>query len=410
MTVGKERLAVLLHGERIAILERLPHGGSALTFEDSYLQSVPRPTLGQWFIDQDLTRTLRHPGLPPFFQNLLPEGWMRAAIARHLGADADDFALLRQVGLDLAGAVSVEETNDTVPPRRRGETSFSERGVEPVRSESIRFSLAGTQPKLSVARGERITVHSEGRGGSWILKLPTADFPGLPELEHAVMSWARASRLTVPDTDTVDTTIIDGLPEELRARVEQSGSKAYLCARYDRSSDGAIHQEDFAQMRNVPAVPPEAKYDRSHGYVELVRDLDTVAPDDTNAFLARLVFDVVAGNGDSHLKNWSLIYPDRINAQLSPSYDLVSTVAYRWMPAELALPLEGEKRMKAVTRSTFRALAKKLARDPDAVEELAHRTAASIRKAFAEQSGEWGLWPEHRERIEEHLGQVKLGL
>ena len=45
-------------------------------------------------------------------------------------------------------------------------------------------------------------------------------------------------------------------------------------------------------------------------------------------FVHRLVFCALIGNGDAHLKNWSLIYPDDRNPQLAPAYDLVSTVAY----------------------------------------------------------------------------------
>jgi serine/threonine-protein kinase HipA len=37
---------------------------------------------------------------------------------------------------------------------------------------------------------------------------------------------------------------------------------------------------------------------------------------------------VVMGNADMHLKNWSLLYPDRRTPVLSLDYDLVSTVPY----------------------------------------------------------------------------------
>nr|WP_308324597.1 HipA domain-containing protein [Klebsiella pneumoniae] len=33
-------------------------------------------------------------------------------------------------------------------------------------------------------------------------------------------------------------------------------------------------------------------------------------------------------NGAMHLKNWSLIYPDKRTPQLAPAYDLVSTIHY----------------------------------------------------------------------------------
>jgi hypothetical protein len=46
------------------------------------------------------------------------------------------------------------------------------------------------------------------------------------------------------------------------------------------------------------------------------------------------VFNTLIGNADMHLKNWSLIYPDRRNAALAPAYDVVSTIAY--IPEEFA--------------------------------------------------------------------------
>ena len=39
----------------------------------------------------------------------------------------------------------------------------------------------------------------------------------------------------------------------------------------------------------------------------------------------RTVFNILCGNDDAHLKNWSLVYRDRRNAVLSPAYDLVCT-------------------------------------------------------------------------------------
>jgi len=45
-------------------------------------------------------------------------------------------------------------------------------------------------------------------------------------------------------------------------------------------------------------------------------------------FLRRLVFSVLIGNADMHLKNWSLLYPDRRTPVLSPAYDFVATLPY----------------------------------------------------------------------------------
>jgi len=45
-------------------------------------------------------------------------------------------------------------------------------------------------------------------------------------------------------------------------------------------------------------------------------------------FMRRLTFSALIGNGDMHIKNWSLIYPDRRQPLLSPAYDLLSTLPY----------------------------------------------------------------------------------
>jgi len=37
---------------------------------------------------------------------------------------------------------------------------------------------------------------------------------------------------------------------------------------------------------------------------------------------------VLIGNADMHLKNWSLLYPNRRTPVLSPGYDFVATLPY----------------------------------------------------------------------------------
>jgi len=49
---------------------------------------------------------------------------------------------------------------------------------------------------------------------------------------------------------------------------------------------------------------------------------------DIAEFIRRATFNVLIGNGDMHLKNWSLIYPNKQHARLAPAYDLISTLSY----------------------------------------------------------------------------------
>ncbi len=83
------------------------------------------------------------------------------------------------------------------------------------------------------------------------------------------------------------------------------------------------HIEDFA---HVFGVYPEAKYRRA-SYGSFARVLWLEAGEGAVVeYTRRLVFNVLIGNADAHLKNWSLIFSDGRMPRLAPAYDLVGTV------------------------------------------------------------------------------------
>ncbi len=101
---------------------------------------------------------------------------------------------------------------------------------------------------------------------------------------------------------------------------------AYAVRRFDLDPQRrTIHIEDLAQVRGFY---PNRKY---HGSFETVGALvyRQHDPEALREFTRRLTFNVLIGNGDAHLKNWSLIYHDRRNHTLAPAYDLVATFVYR---------------------------------------------------------------------------------
>src|SRR5205085_1196298 len=70
----------------------------------------------------------------------------------------------------------------------------------------------------------------------------------------------------------------------------------------------------------------------------------------------RLVFSAVIGNGDMHLKNWSLLYADGRRPELSPGYDFVATFVY--IPGDgMALTLGGSRELGGITIDQVRRLA-----------------------------------------------------
>ena len=120
-------------------------------------------------------------------------------------------------------------------------------------------------------------------------------------------------------------------------------------------------------------------------------------------FVRRLTFSVVMGNGDMHLKNWSLIYPgDGDTPVLAPIYDMLSTVPY--IPADgLALSLGGERAFKGLAPARWKTFANRARLPEPAVLKAVVETVKRI-------DAKWWTLPEREvvpppvlERIDAHV-------
>lgn len=406
------RLEVLLHGVSVGELSETADGATEFALFDAYREMVPRPVLGQRFED-DLERVHRgrqRGRLPDFFANLTPEGRLRELIEQTTAVETgDDLALLAYVGRDLPGAVEVRPfagealTSETPLPRE------DEPAGEPDEAnEGLRFSLAGVQLKLSLLReGEKLTVPVHDQAGDWIVKFDSPSFPNLPETEYSVLEWARASGFDVPECHLHGLDDLDPEDELLGVvrRIVAEGTRVLALRRYDRSREGRVHQEDFAQ---VVGLPPAKKYEqlRHEDMAVLVQELMGDAAVDE--YVRRLVLTVATGNGDAHLKNWSLVYPDRISPAWSPLYDQVATVAWRAPARRLALKLGGVKDFARLDRSAFERFAERSGIDRRRLSEIVDTTLDRIQRAWREHRDDLPLVAEHRRAIERHWEQVPL--
>ncbi|MBN9066509.1 MAG: HipA domain-containing protein, partial [Rhizobiales bacterium] len=94
--------------------------------------------------------------------------------------------------------------------------------------------------------------------------------------------------------------------------------------------------------------------------------------------IRRIVADVLIGNGDNHLKNWSFIFPAPGEIRLSPAYDIVPTVLYA--PGDtLALRFAGTHNFENVNLRRFRRVAEFLGLDPDWIEREVKATVNRAR-------------------------------
>ena len=345
-------LAVNLHGRRIGVINRIGGDRHLFSFEQDYLDDASRSTLSLSFKGQGggpviPTRSVTA-RLPVFFSNLLPEGHLRDYLAARAGAKPQrEFFLLAVLGADLPGALNVAPMEQAAPPAAH---RVEHEGRVP--ETALRFSLAGVQLKFSAlmeATGG-LTIPAGGMGGSWIVKLPSGRFPAVPENEYTMMGLARAVGIEVPRTELIDIRDIRDLPAE----VGTMPGKALAVQRFDRAAHGeTIHMEDFAQ---VFGLYPEDKYHhRSYANIAAVLWAET-GEAGAYEFFRRLVFSVLIGNADMHLKNWSLLYPDRRSPVLSPGYDFAATLPY--IPNDdLALTFGGSRSLHEITTDQVRRFA-----------------------------------------------------
>ena len=351
-------LSVRLHGKHIGILTRLAGDRQLFAFEQHYIDDPQRSTLSLSFKGSTggLVTNFRPVGrrVPVFFSNLLPEGPLRDYLAKRAQVNPDrEFFLLAVLGADLPGALVVaplegDEQSSEPHDALDDETRDASHGGE----GPLRFSLAGVQLKFSAVMeaSSGLTIPAGGLGGSWIVKLPSARFKAVPENEFVMLELARRIGISVPENKLIDMASIKGLPEQAHT-VE---SMALAVKRFDRLPDGApVHMEDFAQ---VFGEFPSNKY-KFHSYANLAAVLwAEIGEDAVREFVRRLVFTVVIGNADMHLKNWSLLYPDRRTPALSPGYDFVATLPY--IPNDtLALSFGDSRSLSEITPEQMRRFA-----------------------------------------------------
>ncbi|MEI2417779.1 type II toxin-antitoxin system HipA family toxin [Orrella sp. JC864] len=412
----------------VGSLFALDDGRTYFRFDESYALLAPaaRPVLSQAYeggTPQATTRQLLDPtlaanrgdgrgALPPFFENLLPEGRLR----RHLTelarlAPDDSLGLLAYCGLDLPGNVQAvaEELSPAQMGRLLGQGhdsfEFSAGQLPTPQGESI----SGVQPKVALVRepGGRYVMRSKAHGAHFIGKLPTGDYPALPEVEHASLLLAREAGVTTCEHELLPlSAIADRLPFELRA----DARRFLLVHRYDRDArtpNGRRHAEDFAQ---VTATPPERKY--TLGYAELGAALlaRSARPrQDIHELVRRIVVNELLGNPDAHLKNFGLLYETPQQAALSPAYDIVAYSVYLGTTGHGLALVPGERPHRQLRPLVLRIWSNLWEVPERSLQDTVNATVEAAMTRWPALLAELDLPAEHKERLWRHAEQGAMG-
>ena len=416
-------LRIFLNRIQVGLLRRKRSGGgSRFEFDPAHLADENRSVLSLGMLDakgdpRPHMRGYPSPRIDPFFANMLPEGALRRYLAHNNGLKPhDDFQLLRALGEDLPGAVQVKpawipEASTDVwadlaelrdPPAwwsEEGEVDDPFDGPTP----SIRFSLAGVQLKHSLQRDAsgRMTLPVGGSGGEHILKLPFAEWDGVPENEWSMLHLAREAGFETPDAELAPLQSIAGLPEsKLLSYAPGVGESAngLIVRRFDRDGPKRIHMEDFNQ---VFRQWPDDKYG-GQSLGSLCRAVHGFSGADGATEVARrIALHIMIGNGDAHLKNWTVLHPQNAPSRLSPNYDLVCTLPY--IPNDaMALKL-GTSRAFGMSAKRFQALAAHLPLHPNDLWEAASETAQKVREAWRANRLNYPVRQDVLSKLDQHM-------
>lgn len=362
-------IKLTLHEELVGYLAGYLNGRNVLIFADEYSSNVHRSTFS----------LITHPAFPhanklmsapwarnqrlhPTLSNLLPEGSLRELIAQGLKVHVDnEFHIFSYLGEDLPGAlIATPLEPEDVPDYVLSLISGGHyRNAKVVKFEKLarenRFSLAGVQMKFSMKEKDgRYNIPKSGNLGDWIIKTPSTKHKDVPVNEYSAMTLASLVGVDIPEIKLVDMGQLDNLPQ-INLPDE---SFAFAIKRFDRQESKRIHMEDLAQ---VLVKYPHEKYN-SANYQQIGRVLYEFSGDaltDVQQFARRLLVNVLLANGDAHLKNWSLLYEDKVTPRLSPAYDIVTTNVYIDGERNFALNLGTTKDWYTVTYSNFKAWSEK---------------------------------------------------
>jgi len=177
------------------------------------------------------------------------------------------------------------------------------------------FSISGVQTKgfIGKATGTQLSPNLANNENSiFIIKplLSRFDLPSdSPANEHVTMQMAKQ---------------LYGIrTAECCFMKFANGTPAYVTRRFDyNKKEEKLNQEDFASIL-------QATKDNNGSYkynAKTYEDFgDVLSALNKVEFIRILIFNFLTGNGDAHLKNFSLLETQDGDMQLSPSYDLMNT-------------------------------------------------------------------------------------
>jgi serine/threonine-protein kinase HipA len=276
-----------------------------------------------------------HGVLHPIFSQNLPEGYVRRYISEKLRRHAnvnDMYLLALQRDKSIGHLSYTSEIVKTEVAQLSLNDILNWQGKESLFHQLLdRYYLnglvSGVQPKVLVN-----AVNDTGKpsiGGSvlqqedFIIKTYDDEFPLLTVNEFVCMEAARACGLQPSQC---------WLSDDLRS---------FITERFDEVDGKRLGIEDFTVLMGKQG---DEKYQSSYEMLMKATYLFTKSDTQLRRMYHYIVFNCLIGNGDAHLKNFSVQYDEcRNDIILTPPYDITHTLIYDTIDNKMALKLNGAK-------------------------------------------------------------------
>ena len=300
---------VFFHDILAGILRQEITGEISFTYNESYLQTK-YPAIA-YHLPKRLEPYLSFQALPPYFDNLVSEGWLETAQTKLLGERiASRFELLLTFGLDCIGAISIVDPEPTAVT----DTLLDITDTKSMAAFVSRASLSGVQPKLAVIeRNGKFYPSKAYERSTHIAKFSSATHADILENEFLT---TKALHTLLPNEDVVSPFFqtIEGVKEP-----------ALLIARFDRQNQNRIHFEEFNQLLNKNS---NEKYNGSYQDIAtFIQEVPLCLPVENYRLFMRILAGLLLGNTDMHFKNFALFHTKE-GLRLTPCYDQVAAALY----------------------------------------------------------------------------------
>ena len=304
-----------------------------------------------------------------FFEGLLPEGFSRRSVAQWIRADEQDYlTILAALGKECLGALMIEDSSSN----ETAERSYQKLSTDQVRrlaSEGATRSaeiVVSSHLSLTGASG-KAGLYLDEKSGTWYQPIGAAPSTHIVKqshirlrniIENEQLALRPAAKLGIPAADSFVVNTGAYAEDEILLAAK----------RYDRDLEHArftvdgllvplrLHQEDMAQALGISSAE---KYEKDGDQYlkkifKLLRNTVSNPMRDQLRLLDILIFDVLIGNTDNHIKNLSLLYGSNLREiSLAPAYDLLSTAIYRESTPEMSIAIAGVRDWNSIGRETF---------------------------------------------------------